>query len=290
MTSPAYAVLTEDYTFRFDTGGITLNSALNVPSIGFPIWDVQKVSGLDLPEVKTSIKEFDGIDGGVLDAENIKMRTITIEGALIAHPDDSLEHYLDLLKANYAPVPRDTTYIAGDIVDRNTRPFYIKAPGVGERFIYVKPVGLKYEWGHERRFNSTPFQIILQAEDPILYSPQSYSATMSINSNFVLGYNGNYPGYITAIVSGACTQMQLRHVEADRVLIFNPGATGSLIGIQTATVNFKARTAIKSNGDNMRGAIGIDQWWRLRKGVNTLSFIVSTGTPTVTWIWRDGWY
>lgn len=288
MTDPINTALVEDYTFRFDTDGIILNSTLGLPLLGTPIWDVNKVLGLDLPEVKISDKEFDGIDGGALDAENIKMRTITIEGALIAHPDDSLEAYLDQLKENFAPVPRDSTHLPGEIVDRNTRPFFIRAPGVAERYIMAKPVGLHYEWGGERRYNSTPFQIILQAEDPVLYSPTQKTQTVNAGVDFVLGYNGNYPGYVTAFINGACTGISLNHAEAERQLSFNSG--GDLTGGQSATINFKKRTAIKNNGDSIRGAVFTEDWWRLRKGANTITLTVFTGTPTVTWTWRDGWY
>jgi hypothetical protein len=287
VTEPIYAVLTDDYTFQFGADGIVLNEGLNMPQIGSPIWDINGVKGLDLPDVKTSDKEFDGIDGGVLDAENIKMRTITLEGALIAHQDDSLEYYLDLLKANFAPVPRDSTHLPGELVDRNTRPLYLKAPGVDERYVMCKPVGVHYDWTGERRFNSAPFQIVLQAENPVLYSPTLYSVTVPVNTDFVLNYKGNYPGHATAIITGACTVPSLNHTEANRQLAF----TSTLTGGQSITVDFRKRTAIKNPGaTSVRGQVSSEEWWRLAKGANTIRLTVSTGTPTLTLQWRDGWY
>lgn len=287
MTEPIYPVLAEEYTFRYSTDGITLNSALNVPTVGSPIWDVQKVTGLDLPEVKMAGKEFDGSDGGVLNAENIKMRTITIEGALIAHPDDSLEVYLDLLKTNYAPMPRDSTHLPGDIVDRNVRPFYFKAPGIDERFIFAKSVGLHYEWGGERRYNSAPFLLVLQAEDPTFFSPQLHSMTVAAEQDFVIWYYGNCPGIITATIIGACTFPSIDHTESDRTLSFNSTLTAG----QSAVIDFKSRTAIRNPGStSIRGQVFVEDWWRLRQGANTIRLNVGSGTPTIKIAWRDGWY
>jgi hypothetical protein len=288
MTDPVFPVLEEDYTFKYGSTGIVLNSSVNLPTAGNPIWDVSKVTGLDLPEIKTSDKEFDGIDGGTLDAENIKMRTITLEGALIAHQDDSLEVYLDLLKENYAPVPRDSTHLPGELVDRNTRPLYIKAPGVDERYVACKPIGLRYDWSRERRFNSAPFQIVLQAENPILYSPVLHSITIPAETDFVLYYAGNYPGHVIAVITGAATDISLDHIEAARQLSFNSG--GNLTVGQSATINFRTRTAVKSTGASIRGAVFSEDWWRLAKGANTIRLNVGTGAPTLTLKWRDGWY
>lgn len=276
-----------DYEFKFDTDGIVLNSGLGIAQEGSPIWDVNEVKGLDLPDVKTSDKEFDGIDGGVLEAENIKMRTVVMECALVAHPDDSLEGYLDQLKENFAPIPRSSTQLPDEPVDRNTRPLYFKAPGVPERFLYAKPVGVHYDWSGDRRFNSAPFQLVFQAEDPVLYSPTQKLITVAAGAKIVVWYEGNYPGYVTATISGACTFPSINHAEHDRTLAFN----NTLLAGEYMTVNFKKRTAIESpSGDSVRGNVYIEDWWRLRKGANTIRLTVGTGTPTLTLQWRDGWY
>ncbi len=301
-TIPTVLVLQQfldDYEFKFgqDENAIILNAGAGSIVAGEPLWDVQKVTGLDLPAVKISDKEFDGIDGGVVEAANISMRTIILEGVLYAHQDDSLEAYLDALKANYAPVPRQAN---GTFFDPSQKPFFVKAPGVAERFLFAKSVGVKYDWDMARRFNSTPFQVILQAQVPTLFSPQLHivSATLSgvsTTEHRLQVYNaGNYHAYavIRFYEIGNTPQVYLLHEEQGTELTLNLGIPTSLAN-RPVEINMRQRTVyvIDTPPENHRDDVSDEGWWRLQPGMNTI--VVRSnggGGGRVELLWRDEWY
>lgn len=287
----------EDYEFKFGHEGLVLNNGAATALPGSPLWDIQKVEGLDLPDVKTSDKEFDGIDGGVLDATNIGMRTIRLEGILYAHEDDSLESYLDQLKANYAPVPRDSS---GEFYDPNQKPFFFKVPGLPERFAFAKPIGCTYSWDGNRRFNSTAFQVMLQCQVPTLFSPQLQSVTGdltgSLNDPTILHiYNaGNYYGYAVLRLTGIgnAPDVRIEHVEQGKVWTAALGTTTSLAG-RPVEINMRQRTVyiVDEPTISVRSDVTNEQWWRLAPGVNTLYISSDTSNSgTVEVLWRDEWF
>lgn len=289
--------LLQDYEFKFgqDDNALILNGGGGSIVPGTPLWDVQKVTGLDLPDVKISDKEFDGIDGGVIEASNISMRTVRLEGVLYAHQDDSLEGYLDLLKANYAPVPRQ---VNGMFFDASQKPFFVKAPGVPERFLFAKSVGLKYDWDMARRFNSTPFQVILQAQVPTLFSPQLHMVTANLTANVaqrLTVYNaGNYHSYalIRLYQIGNTPIVYLRHVEQDVRLSLSLGIPTSLAN-RPVEINMRQRTvfAVDTPPENHRDDVNDEGWWRLQPGMNTIEVTTSVSNSAyVELLWRDEWF
>lgn len=299
-TIPTVQVLPQfldDYEFKFgqDENAIVLNNGAACAAVGMPLWDVQKVTGLDMPDVKISDKEFDGIDGGVVEAANIAMRTIVLEGVLYAHQDDSLEAYLDALKANYAPVPRQAN---GLFFDPSQKPFFIKAPGVAERFVFAKPIGLKYDWDMARRFNSTPFQVILQAQVPTLFSPQLHLATANLTANVeqrLQVYNaGNYHSYalIRLYQIGNTPTVYLDHVEQGVRLSLNLGFPTSIAN-RPVEINMRQRTVfvIDTPNENHRNDVADEGWWRLAPGMNTIAVTSSvSNSGYVELLWRDEWF
>ena len=312
--------LLQDYEFKFgqDDNAIILNNGAASATVGTPIWDVQKVTGLDLPDVKVSDKEFDGIDGGVVEASNISMRTVRLEGVLYAHQDDSLEGYLDRLKTNYAPVPRQAN---GMFFDASQKPFFIKPPGVTERFLFAKSVGLKYDWDMARRFNSTPFQIILQAQVPTLFSPQLHMVTANLTANVEQrlavparlgrrpgrmsrrqqrGFTRRRPATLTGVTNakrpwwqiGNTPTVYLRHLEQATNLDLALGIPTSLAN-RPVEINMRQRTvfAVDTPPENHRDDVQAEGWWRLQPGMNTIAVTTSvSNSGYVELLWRDEWF
>lgn len=301
-TIPTVTVLPQmlnDYEFKFgqESSALVLNNGAAVALPGSPIWDVQKVTGLDLPDVKISDKEFDGIDGGVVEASNISMRTIRLEGVLYAHQDDSLEAYLDQLKANYAPIARQ---VNGEFFDPSQRPFYIKPPGLPERFILAKPISLKYDWDTGRRFNSTPFQIVLRAQVPTQFSPELHIVSSNLSGDISVEhrlqvYNaGNYHGY--AVVRfyqiGNFPDVRLKHVEQNVQLDLALGQDASVAN-RPVEINMRQRTVfvIDNPPVNFRKDTTAEGWWRLQPGMNTIGVRTDvSNSGRVEILWRDEWF
>src|SRR5215831_1073677 len=152
-----------DYEFQLNDSGVRLNTTSAVPFV-----DISKVSGLDNAPYRETIRDHEGADGSFIDAEFEKGRDVILEGVVYGNTAN-VEGYLDTLKSNFAPV---TSPI----------PFYFKPGTVGERLIFVKPRGARYDWDAARRIGTTPIQFLMYAEDPRLYD--------STLSSVVVGYGG----------------------------------------------------------------------------------------------------
>jgi len=157
-----------EYTFQLDDDGVTLNEDTALPFV-----DITKVAGLDSAPYRETTRDHEGTDGGFLDAEFEKGRDISLEGTIYAD-SDTIESYLDDLKANFAPV---TSPI----------PFYLKAPGVDERLVFVKPRGINYDWATARRIGMTTAQFLMYAEDPRIYASALTSSTITYGGSAGLG-------------------------------------------------------------------------------------------------------
>jgi len=115
----------EDYTFQLNSG-VLLNSSILLPFV-----DIDRVVGLDSPPFRETVREHEGQDGGFIDAEFESGRDVILEGTVFAD-SSTIEDYLDDLKANYGPI-------------RAPVPFVFKAPGVGERVLFVTFRGCRYD-------------------------------------------------------------------------------------------------------------------------------------------------
>lgn len=286
----------DDYEFKFGHDGLVLNGGQSNATLGNPIWDIYKVTGLDLPDIKVSDKEFDGIDGGVVEAVNLKMRTIRLDGTLYAHQDDSLEEYLDQLKTNFAPVPRESS---GELFDPNQKPFFLKPPGKDERFLFAKPVGLSYDWDPDRRFNTTPFQIILQCQVPTQFSPALHSLTQPLSgiisdpAVFQVYNAGNCWSYavVRLFRIGTFPDVHIEHIEQDKDLALFIDSQS--LADRPLEINFRQRTVFISDDPpvNIRQDTVAEGWWRLAPGMNTIHVrtdISNNGEAEI--LWRDEWY
>jgi hypothetical protein len=279
-----------DYQFRYREDGIVLNNDASVPTVGNPIWDITKVSGMDLPDVKVSAKDHDGYDGGAVEAQFYATRVITLEGTLFCHPSDSLELWLDKLKKNYAPTNWSQGFPSSGAF------FYAKAPGAPEKFTGAYSLGVKYDWDTSRRFNSQSFKIMLQCAQP-----QWYSLTGKVLGPSAVGagltyYNeGNYAntGLIKIKNADACVNPV--------VTLTSPGF-GRAIPI-TATVpsggyeiwiDLGQRVVLLQQGfnsTNWRNRVTSEAgWFRFAPGMNVIKLTTSGGgAPTLNLEINDQW-
>lgn len=161
--------LTEDFTYRLDTGPV-----LNADTASLPFVDITKITGLDSAPFRETIRDHEGTDGGFIDAEFENGREIVLDGTVYASAS-SAESYLDTLKSNFAPV---TSPI----------PFYILNPGVVERLIYVKPRGARYDVDTARRLGITNIQFGLYAEDPRIYAATESLTTIPFGAEAITGF------------------------------------------------------------------------------------------------------
>src|SRR5258706_12439964 len=139
-----------DYTFQLNSGPL-----INTDAAGLPFIDVTKVVGLDSAPFRETIRDHEGTDGGFIDAEFETGRDVSIEGTIYASTS-TIEGYCDQLKENFAP---STVAL----------PLVLKAPGVAERVILVKPRCARYNWDTARRVGMSPVQLLMYAEDPRIY-------------------------------------------------------------------------------------------------------------------------
>lgn len=160
-----------EYEFKLNDGGLLLNS----DSLGTPFTDITKVSGLDSAPYRETTRDHEGADGGFIDAEFEKGRDIILEGTIYSSLAN-VENYLDNLKANFAPV-------------QTPIPLYLNPGSVGERLIFVKPRGVRYDWDTARRLGCTAAQFLMYAEDPRIYTSGLINSTISYGGDAGLGFS-----------------------------------------------------------------------------------------------------
>lgn len=278
----------KDYEFKFKDSGIVLNGESNVATVGNPIWDITKVTGLDMPDIKVSSKDHDGYDGGAVEALYYTSRTVSLEGTLFCHKDDSLELWLDKLKANYAPIDWSEGYqVSGGY-------FYAKAPGSPEKFLVANSLGVKYDWDNTRRFNSQAFKIMLQCA-----SPQWYALTGKVLGPSPVGasltyYNeGNYAntGILKIKAPGGCVNPIVR-LSTNGINQDIPIAAAVPAGNEV-WIDLGQRVVLLVAGfsaTNWRNRVNLENgWFRFRPGSNVMTLMVSSGTPTLSLEITDQW-
>lgn len=290
----------DDYCYQYQDDGVVLNSNNNSPIIGAPVFDVQKISGFDLGNVRTSMRVSEGMDGGTVEGEFLDPRTIVMDGVLFCHLDDSIELQLDMLKANFQPRKTDA-------------PLYIKAPGVSQRVLDCKPLSLRYDLDQARRYNSTTFQITLQAQDPVVYGSTTKSIYGVLSSEVVNGHGFDHGydlsfGGITSTGSqftvinegtkavGAIIEL-VGPVTGPRIVSETAGKTLAFPGLVVTSASDKLvidlkRRTVKLNGASRRMSVRPDEgWFLLQPGVNTLRYQAeSTTVVPLTGTYRDGYF
>lgn len=277
-----------DLTFQLN-GGVILNSD------DLTFVDIDKVAGLDNSPYRETTRDHEGTDGGFLDAEFEKGRDVILEGTVYGSPD-TLEAYLDSLKANYAPVTSPV-------------PFLFKAPGVSERLLFVKSRGCNYDWDLARRIGCTPIQFKMFAEDPRIYDSSlsslliSYGGDAGLGFAFNLAFNINFGGGatpggqtlfnggnrstpITFVITGPVDNPILTNTTLGKTIAFNI----SLSALDTLTIDSRTRTVFLNGNINRRNTMTADQWFDLDPGNNFIGYGGQSGSgSTVQVSFRSAW-
>lgn len=286
--------LTEDLTFRLGDSGVILNT----DATSLPFVDIDDVRGLDSAPFRTTTRDHEGDDGGFMDAEFEKSRDIILGGTIYGDTG-TLESYLDSLKANWGP---GSTQV----------PLYVKAPGVTERMLYVKPLGLKYNWATSRRTGQIDVQFGAYAEDPRIYDAVQVEQTLSLGATiytgfgFNIGFNFGFGGISTTtdaylvtpggnrptpplfIINGPVSDPRILNDTVSKEMIFQ----GLTLAVgETLVVDPKNKTAKLNGVTNRRNTLLAPTWFYLLPGSNTLRFRASSSDPAATLIvrYRPAW-
>lgn len=287
MTAP---ILT-DFTLQFGVSGVLLNNdPVNAVD---PIFDIEKVTGLDSAPFRSSTKALDGRDGGIAEAEFLDVRNIVITGTVYGQANP-IGPYLDTAKANYAPSKVDT-------------PLYIKEPGNVQRQIFCKSLGFKYDWDTTRRTNCTPYQITLVAADPVVYSTQQRQTSGSngsgafpgfgFNLAFNFGFGGAYlPSNLvvtnagnkevggTISITGSGTNVRILNLNTGKTL-----STSIAVGSGDVLLFDLSYRRVTLNGVSRRGSVTAENWFKFQPGQTTLQLQTDSGTISATVLNYDGW-
>jgi tail protein len=279
-----------DLTFKLGDNGFVLNSDISLPFV-----DIDRVSGLDSPPFRETVRDHEGTDGGYLDAEFEKGRDLSLEGT--AYCDvNNVETFLDTIKANYAPV-------------RNPVPFYVKADGsVAERVLFVKPRGVRYDWDLLRRTGQTPIQFLLYAEDPRIYTnvlqtiPVPFGGLATTGFGFSFGFNlsfgatvpatgatitvgGNRPAPAVLHIVGPIVDPRIINETDSKTLAF----VITLSASDTLDIDLANRTVVLNGNVNRRNTLQTPDWFLFNPGNTFLRFGGASGTGTLSVIFRDAW-
>jgi len=281
--------LSDDYTFLLGDTGVVLNTDPSAPFV-----DITKVTGLDSGPFRTTEQDHEGADGSFMDAEFEKGRTVILDGTIYTD-GTNMETYLDLLKDNYAP-------------SRTLLPFYLLAPGVDERVLFVKPLGCRYDWEQMRRTGCAAAQFSMFAEDPRIYSSTLNSITITQGGTATTGrsynksYNYSYGAPITPNQT-TCTNVGNRDTPVTFIMtgpVTNPTIINDTDGVslrfiislsatEVLTVNTQYHTAYV-NGLSRRDTLVEPNWFFLHKGDNLIRYLAdSSGSSTLEVQFRSAW-
>lgn len=283
--------LTEDLTFVLTDTGVVLNSSVSQPFV-----DIHKVTGLDSAPYRTTERDWEGNDGGFMDAEFEKGRSIVLDGTVYTDTG-TIEDYLDQLKANFAP----TTTLQN---------FYFKVPGKAERLLFVKPLGCRYDWDELRRTGQAAIQFSMFAEDPRIYDSELLSVSVPLGAvvytgfGFNLGFDfgfggtssttdqvlieisGNRPTPPIFVVTGPVTNPRILNDITGAELRFNIVLGAS----DTLTIDTKYKTVRLNGTANRRSALIAPDWYFLEPGTNALRYRAELDSASTLSIWyRNAW-
>ena len=283
--------LTDDFTYKLGDDGVILNPN----STMFPFVDINKITGLDNAPYRMTEREHEGNDGGFMDAEFEKGRSIILEGTVYGE-NDQVETYLDSLKYNYAP-------------SRTLIPFFFKKPGVSERFLQVKPLGCKYDVEQVRRIGRTDIQITMFAEDPRIYSADIRNIAIPQDAIVITGrgYNKSYnysygapiaPSQENLYVSGNRSTPVIfsitGHAEFPTIINETIGTTMAFdltIPLGSTLVIDTYYHTVRLDEANRRASMTTPSWFFLQPGDNYIRYRSSTsgGTSVLTALYYDAW-
>lgn len=284
--------LTQDYTYQFTDTGIVLNTDATPTS---PFVDITRISGLDSAPVRETSRVREGQDGGFTDVLFEDMRIIVLEGVIYS-PPSQIETFLDTLKGNYGPSALPL-------------PFYFFHPTVGQRTVFSKSLGVRYDADSLRRTGQTVMQIQLKAEDPTIYGASQLLniglAGASSGRSYNKLYNYGYGGATGTSGGMNCYNFGNKPVKAVFTLtnVINPSIVSDTTGqrlnfsisIQNSdsiAVDLRDKTVVLNGTANRRGSLlGGSQWFLLQPGNNFIRFLgtAGTGTPNLSATFSSGY-
>jgi hypothetical protein len=275
-------VLTNDLTWVLGTDGVVVNDTVVTPFV-----DVTQVKGFDSAPFRTTERDHEGAEGGYMDAEFEKGRDIVLVGTIYGDPA-TLETYLDDLKENWAP-------------SSTLKQLFFKVPGVNERFLYVKPLGCKYDWTNERRWGSIDVQLGAYAEDPRFYDNSLHTVTIGLGATVFTGFGlpfgfsfgfggtssttdiatvdveGNRPTPPVFTITGPVTDPRILNDDTGVEMKFSSIVLGAG---ETLVVDIKNRTVKLNGSTNRRNLLVAPTWFDLQKGINHLRFRATSSDPS----------
>lgn len=256
---------TDDYVYVYN--GLTLNPL----STQLPFIDITKVSGLDLPDVDAVINDIDGRNGATVYAQYTGVRTISIEGTVYALPSN-IEVYIDQIITAFMPRSNDL-------------PFYFKHPGVAQRYIKCRPVGIKLDTDTLRRTGQGEIQIQLSAADPLKYIDNT-SLVMVSGTAYTVMNAGNATTYPLTTITGKYTSIQLSG--SSSTVTFTYTTANNL----DVTIIDCANKIVTVNGTQMNQYAvlntGID-WPSNAPGNSIYKVTINGGTATASGQTYNGW-
>lgn len=252
MVAPALS----DYQYQFKDTGLLLNG-----NTALPFFDVEKVTGLDLPDTDPNIDDSDGQHGGTVYVNYVKPRTVVVEGTLYASPA-TIESTVDSCIGNFIP-------------DNTLAPFYFKHPGVSQRYVNAKAIAFKSDIDALRRIGTGAFQIQLVAADPRKYVDNA-DITMVAGTNYTPANAGNTNSYPIFTVTGAMTSVTFTNNSQGRSVV----VTSTRVAGDITEVDFMTRS-VKINGVQNSAVVTTANWWDIPAGGGqSIKYTVTGGPPT----------
>jgi hypothetical protein len=272
----------DDFTFRLGATGVVLNTDAS----SFPFVDIEEARGFDSAPFRETQRDHEGDDGGFIDAEFEKGRDLALTGTLYSF-GASMETYLDDLKDNWGPSPDQI-------------PLYFQAPGVPERLLLVKPLGVAYDWNALRRLGKASIQFKAFAEDPRIYDSALVSQTANLSATvytgfgFNFGFNfgfggvsvitdamtvtntGNRPTPPVFTITGPVTNPRILNDTLSKEMVF----TTVLGAGETLVVDAKNKTVRLNGTTNRRNTlVSADSWFYLARGANSIRYRAESADP-----------
>lgn len=286
-------VLTEELTWRLGDTGVILNT----DSESLPFVDIDDVRGFDSAPFRETQRDHEGDDGGFIDAEFEKGRDIILGGRIYTN-SSTMETYLDSLKANWSP-------------SRTQVPLYFKSPGVNERLLLVKPLGVNYNWTALRRNGQADIQFKAFAEDPRIYDNALFSQNLSLGATVFTGFGFNFGfpfgfGGVSSttdevivfnagnrasppffIINGPVSNPRILNDTLSKEMLFNIVLNAG----ETLEVNPKNKTVRLNGITNRRNTLVAPTWFYMASGNNSIRYRADSADPTsfLTIQFRPAW-
>lgn len=280
-------------TFSYQLGDTGV--VLNPNDQTLPFVDITEVQGLDSPEFRSTERDHEGVDGGFLDAEFEKMRTVVLQGQVIGDVA-TVETFMDRLKYDWAP-------------RRSAIPLRFAHPGVSQRVVFVKPLGVRYSVSQLRRTGCTDVQFTCQAEDPRIYDDavitQQLVIGLPITSGFAFSFGFPF-GYGAVVSPEGVNVTNYGNRPAPGIITIPGPVTGPVIYNDTYsnTLSFDIDVAasdfleidlgmhtVKLNGSvSRRAALLEPDWFLLEPGDNFIRYRATAGGSNPASIsYRNAW-